>query len=67
MKMVFLKLFVKIMLQYINQEIDNSHFCDKSVCSSMYGCFCPMFTVKFTQKHPYNWEVIFSPLKVSGG
>ena len=24
--MVFLKLFVKIMLQYINQETDNSHF-----------------------------------------
>ena len=58
--MVFLKLFVKIMLQHINQEIDNSHFCDSGVCCSMYGCFSTLFMRKFTQKHPYNWEVIFS-------
>ena len=39
--MVFLKLFVKIMLQYINQNIDNSHYFEFRVCSSMYGCFLP--------------------------
>ena len=55
-----LKLFVKIMLQYIKQVIYNSHFCDISVCCSMYGCFCALFMREFTQKHPYNWEVIFS-------
>ena len=48
------------MLQYFNQEIDNSHFCDRMMCCSMYGCFCTLFMRKFTQKHPYNWEVIFS-------
>ena len=58
--MLFLKLFVKIMLQYINEEIDNGHFCDNRVCFSMYGCFCALFMRNFTQKHPYNWEVIFS-------
>ena len=31
--MVFLELFAKIMLQYIDQEIHNSHFCDSRVCS----------------------------------
>ena len=40
--MVCLKLFVEIMLQYINQEIDNSHFCDSRMCCSMYGCFCTL-------------------------
>ena len=64
--MVFLNLFVKIMLQYINHEIDNSHFCDSRVCSSIYGCFCPLFMRKFMQKHPYNWEVLFSSFKSVG-
>ena len=58
--MVFLKLFVKILLQYTDQEIDNSHFRDSRLCCSMYGCFCALFMRKFTQKHPYNWEAIFS-------
>ena len=58
--MVFLKLFVKIILQYIIQEIDNGQFYDSKVCCSMYGCFCPLFMRKFTQKHPYNWKVISS-------
>ena len=52
--MVFLKLFVKIELQYIDQEIHNCHFCDSRVCCSMYGCFFALFMRKFTQKHPYN-------------
>ena len=53
--MVFLELFVKIMLLYIDQDIHNSHFCDNRVCCFMYGCFCALFIRKFTQKHPYNW------------
>ena len=69
--MVFLKLFVKIMLQYINQDTDNSHYFEFRVCSSMYGCFCPLIMRKFMQKHLYNWEVIFSSSKsvwwVEGG
>ena len=69
--MVFLKLFVKIMLQSINQETDNSHFCNSKVCCSLYGCFCTLFMRKFTQKQPYNWEVTFSSSKsvwrVEGG
>ena len=53
--MVFLELFVKIMLKYIDQEIHNSNFCDSRVCCFMYGCFCALFMRKFTQKHPFNW------------
>ena len=34
------------MLQNINQDIDNSHFCDSMMCCSMYGCFCTLFYEK---------------------
>ena len=69
--MVFLKIFVKIMLQYINKVIDNSHFCDSMVCCSLYGCFCALFMTESMQNHLYNWEVIFSSFEgvwwVEGG
>ena len=34
------------MLEYIDQEIHNSHFCDSRVCCFMYGCFCALFYEK---------------------
>ena len=40
-----LKLIIKFMLQCINQDIDNSYFCDNRMFCSMYGCFCALFRI----------------------